>query len=428
MNKKTAISDTSERIRSKGLSVAKKESLIPLSLLLFYLALEYGRPQDLLPFLRVLHLPAITIILLALFNIISGKIQLKDKQTILFLSLLALMVIHGPIAVNNYWTLMIFLSMVMNFIVLLSLIHHVDDPEKYARLVKLWLMIHLFLAIVGILKKGTGVGGFLEDENDYCMTINMIIPFSFFLSMYSSGKNRMYYLLLTCLFLFVIMLTGSRGGFVGLIATSAYCWLRSKKKVLTLFIVSILVIFAVSVAPQTYWNRIHSITEEGTTAGTGEERVYTWKIGWNMFLDNPIIGVGQGNFPYVFQKYEFKVTGSDEPFYGRSRAGRAAHSIYFTLLPELGILGTFIFIGMITYTFKDLKAIKVRLSHQKNPAINPVSNRYLPYALALEGALISYLVSGAFISTLYYPNLWILMGFIISLKKIVIPDSKPVAA
>jgi len=50
------------------------------------------------------------------------------------------------------------------------------------------------------------------------------------------------------------------------------------------------------------------------------------------------------------------------------------------------------------------------------------------FALALEGSLISYLVSGAFISILYYPNIWVLMGFVVSLKKIVELDSKPVAA
>jgi len=427
MHKNTAISDTRERVKSDGLSPPKKESLIPLFLLLIYLALEYGRPQDLLPFLRVLHLPAITIVLLALYSIIFGKFRLKDKQTTLFLFLLGLMVIHGPIAVNNYWALMIFIAMVMNFIVFLSLIHYVDNPEKYNRLVKLWLGIHLFLAIVGIVKKGAGVGGFLADENDYCMTINMVIPFSFFLFMYSSGKKRIYYLLLTCLFLFVIMLTGSRGGFVGLIATSIYCWLRTKRKVLTVFIFGILAAFAVLAAPQNYWNRIHSITEEGSSTGSGEERVYTWKIGWHMFLNNPVMGVGQGNFPWVFKKYELMVTGSDEPFWGRSVAGRAAHSLYFTLLPELGILGTCIFVGMIAYTFKDLKAIKARLSNQKNSVANLVSNKYIPYVFALEGALISYLVSGSFISVLYYPNLWILMGFIISLKNIVILDSNPIA-
>jgi hypothetical protein len=427
MYKKTAIRDTRERVQSKGLSLAKKESLIPLSLLFIYLTLEYGRPQELLPFLRVLSLPTITIILLALSIVISWKIRLKDKQTTLFLFLLGLMVIHGPIAVNNYWTLMIFITMVMNLIVFLSLIHYVDNTEKYNRLFKLWLGIHLFLAIVGIVKKGIGVGGFLADENDYCMTINMVIPFSFFLFMYSSGKKRIYYLLLTCLFLFVIMLTGSRGGFVGLIATSAYCWLRTKKKLLTLIIIGILVAFSVLVAPKTYWDRIHSITEEGANEGSGEERIYTWGIGWHMFLDHPIIGVGQGNFPYVFKKYEVEAGYGEEGLHGRSRAGREAHSIYITMLSELGILGTCIFIGMITYTFKDLKATKVRLTNQNNPVNNLVSNRYLSYVSALEGALISYLVSGAFISTLYYPNLWILIGFIISLKKIVILDSNPVA-
>jgi probable O-glycosylation ligase (exosortase A-associated) len=428
MYRKTEINNTRERVKSKGFSIVKKESFIPLFLLFTYLVLEYGRPQELLPFLRVLSLPTITVVLLAISIVNSGKIRLKEKQTTLFLFLMGFMIVHGPIAVNNYWTLMIFITMVMNFIVFLSLIHCVDDQEKYKRLVTLWLGIHLFLAIVGIVKKGTGVGGFLADENDFCLAMNMVIPFSFFLFLYSSGKKRMYYISLTCLFLFVIILTGSRGGFVGLLAISAYCWLRSKRKLLTLLAICILVVFAVLVAPRTYWDRIQSITEEGTSEGSGEERIYTWDIAWHMFLDNPIMGVGQGNFPWVFKKYEFKVTGSDEPLHGRSRAGRAAHSIYFTLLPELGIIGTCIFLGMIIYTFKDLKAIRARLSNRKHPVPKPLSDKYLSYVMALEGALISYLISGAFISALYYPNLWILMGFIISLKKIVIPDSNPATA
>jgi O-antigen ligase len=143
-----------------------------------------------------------------------------------------------------------------------------------------------------------------------------------------------------------------------------------------------------------------------------------------MFLDNPILGVGQGNFPYVFGKYELEVTGSDESFHGRSVAGRQAHSIYFTMLPELGIIGTGIFIGMIIYIFKDLKTIRFR-SSQQNKGSSPILNNNYFLALGLEGALVAYLASGAFISILYYPNLWILMGFVLSLKKIAIQDSRP---
>jgi O-antigen ligase len=414
-----------EQVVARGSSLVKKESMVPFSLLLFYLILEYGRPQELLPFLRVLRLSAIASIVLTLFIVSSTKIQLKDKNTTLFLLLLGLMVMHGPIAVNNYWALMWFITMTSNFIVFLAMIRYVDTPDKYNRLVKYWISIHIFLAIIGIVKHGRGIGGFFSDENDFCMTMNMIIPFSFFLAMNASGKNKIFYILLAGLFLFAIILSNSRGGFVGLVAAFIYCWLRTKRKILTASILGVLTVFTVVVAPPSYWDRVRSITEEGADKGTGEERIYTWKIGWHMFLDNPIIGVGQGNFPYEFKKYELKATGSNESFHGRSVAGRAAHSIYITMLSELGIIGTGIFIGMIINILKDLKGIKVRTFLQKNKVSSPISNNNYFLALALEGALVSYLVSGAFISILYYPNLWILMGFVISLKKITVRDSQP---
>jgi O-antigen ligase len=398
----------------------RKESLIPFSLLLFYLLLEYGRPQDQIPFLSALHLPAITIVLLLLCVLFSGKFRLKGMQTVLFLGLLGLMVVHGPIAVNNYWALMIFITMTINFIVFLSLTLFVDNEEKYEKLIRIWLAIHVVLGLIGLLKgSGRGIGGFLGDENDFCMTLNMIIPFPFFLAMSERGKKRILYLGLTLMFLFVIIMTQSRGGFVGLMATCIYCWLRTKKKALTALVIILFAGFVLLVAPSSYWSEVRSIQEEGASKGTGAERVYTWGIGWHMFLDHPIMGVGQGNFPWVFKKYEYKVTGSDEPFRGRSVAGRAAHSIYFTLLPELGLIGTMLFLGMVVVSIKDLNLIKKTLIQKTKQKGEKIESRCYPLALALEGSMIAYLVSGAFISVLYYPNFWIFMGFVISLKHIV---------
>jgi O-antigen ligase len=419
-----------ERDFSNGRYLVKKESMIPFFLLLFYLFMEYGRPQSLLPFLRIFRLSGITVALLALYVVFSGKVKFKEKQTLLYMFLLGQMIIHGPIAVNNYWALMVFIGMTMNFVVFLSLIHFVDSQEKYEKLINIWLGIHVFLAVMGILKQGKGIGGFLGDENDLCMTLNMIIPFSFFLSLDHTGRKRVFYLVLTCLFLFAIIITQSRGGFVGLIATGIYCWLRTKRKFISALIIGILAVFAVIMAPPQYWDEVRSITEQGTSKGTGEARVYTWTIGWHIFLDNPIMGVGQGNFPWVFGEYEKEVTGSDEPFHGRSVAGRMAHSIYFTMLPELGLIGTFTILAMIYYCFKDLNLVKKRFIPGKKNKVNVKAGTGIPstklyhIALALEGSLISYLVSSSFISTLYYPNLWILMGFIVSLNHIVIQDLK----
>lgn len=411
----------------QGQQLDRKESRIPFALLLFYLFLEYGRPQDQIPFLSVLHLPGITIVLLLLSILFSGKFRLKGTQAILFLGLLGLMVVHGPIAVNNYWALMVFITMTINFIVFLSLALLVDNQDKFEKLVKVWLGIHLFLAVIGILKgSGRGIGGFLGDENDFCMTMNMIIPFPFFLAMTEGGKKKFLYIGLTLLFLFVIILTQSRGGFVGLIATIIYCWLRTKKKVVTALVIGLFAGFALLVAPSSYWSEVRSIQEEGASKGTGAERVYTWGIGWHMFLDHPIMGVGQGNFPWVFKKYELQVTGSEEPFHGRSVAGRMAHSIYFTLLPELGLIGTILFLWMVARNIKDLNYVKNTMIQKVKPGGSKTESKWYYLALALEGSMIAYLVSGGFISILYYPNFWILNGFVVSLKHIVSKDMEPV--
>ncbi len=420
-----------EKDLSNGRFLVKKESMIPFFLVLFYLFMEYARPQSMLPFLRVLRLSGITVALLAVCIVFSGKVRFKDKQTVLYLFLLGQMVIHGPIAVNNYWALMVFIGMTMNFVVFISLIHFINSQEKYEKLIKVWIGVHVFLAVMGILKQGRGIGGFLGDENDLCMTLNMIIPFPFFLSLDQTGRKRIFYLALTCLFLFAIIITQSRGGFVGLIATGIYCWLRTKRKIITALIIGILAVFAVIIAPPQYWDEMRSITEQGTSKGTGEARVYTWTIGWHIFLENPIIGVGQGNFQWVFGEYEREVTGSDDPFHGRSVAGRAAHSIYFTMLPELGLIGTFTILAMIFYCFKDLNLVKKRFILEKNKKIKAnvgtgmSSEKLYHIALALEGSFISYLVSSSFLSTLYYPNMWILMGFIMSMKRNFVPNELP---
>jgi hypothetical protein len=66
-------------------------------LTIVYLLLEFGRPQDLIPALASLHLPGVATIALALALILSGKIDLSEKQTRLFLVLLTLMALHVPL-------------------------------------------------------------------------------------------------------------------------------------------------------------------------------------------------------------------------------------------------------------------------------------------------------------------------------------------
>jgi len=413
-------SNVSNEMKIMDGTVRNKKSMFPFYLIIFYLFLEYIRPHGFVPFLAYLHLPAITIILILFSMLFSKYLYLKDKQTILFLILLSEMVIHGPIAFNNYWAFQMFYIMAGLFIVYLGIVNIVNTDFKYYRLINFWLIIFLFLSIIGITKKGVGMGGFLGDENDFCMTLNMGLPFALF-GIFSAHKIfvKIFFIILICLMLSSI-LTYSRGGFIGLVAVTIYCWVISNKKIALATIIGFFIAFALFIAPPSYWERVQTITTESqnleTQSGTGSARVYSWKLGWHLFLNNPIIGVGQGNFPWRAGEAE------DEKgvlWKTRSLKGRVAHSLYFTLLPELGLVGILIFVTMIICSLKDLKFIKKATKSSTDIFSKEEGKKIYYLALALEGGLVGFLASSVFISTFYYPNFWILCGFIVSLKKIV---------
>ena len=379
-----------------------------------YLLFEFARPQELVPALAVLRLPGLVSALLVLALVLSKKIDESDKQTRLFAFFLILMALHVPLAWNNYLALETAKLMLFTFVAYLGIATSVDTLHKFRRLITLWLGVHVLLAVHGLAAEGRGVGGFLGDENDFAMTMDMVAPFPFFLALREpNGAKKVLYLSLTGLFVLASMYSFSRGGFLGLLAAALYCWLRSPKKLRSAVVIVALGVLVSLAAREGYLTRLQSAWEEGASAGTGEDRVYMWKFAWQMFLDNPIIGVGQSNFGVRFGDYE-----GDERLYGVTRVWRAAHSLYFTLFPELGLVGGFIFFRMLYCIWRDLTTTRrsalQRLSQPQNLASTTLS-----LAHAMEAGLIGFFVSSTFISTLYYPNFWVTMGFVVALRRIV---------
>jgi hypothetical protein len=56
--------------------------------------------------------------------------------------------------------------------------------------------------------------------------------------------------------------------------------------------------------------------------------------------------------------------------------------------------------------------------------INDLRKAYF-YANAMQASLVGYLVSSIFISTLYYPSFWVMMGFVVALRNITVRDLAP---
>lgn len=401
------------------------ESKAGFYLVLAYLLFEFGRPQDMLPFLKIIPLGTGLSVLILLNVLMSGKLDFSRTTTKLWIPLFVVMAIHVPIARNNYWALMTFKDMVLLYSVYLGIVAFVDSVEKMMTLMKTWVGILGFLAVMGIIKGGVGIGAWMADENDFCMVMNMATPFGYFLFFGAEGmKQKLKYLGLMGTFVLAAMTSLSRGGFIGLASVGVYCWYRSPKKLTALLLVVVAIVFMLIAAPDKYWDEMSSSTSEETMEiGTGAERLYTWGIGMEMFLYNPIIGIGQSNFPWTFELYE-----GGRTFLERSIAGRQAHSAWVTLLSELGLAGILIIGGMLLQCYKDLKFVRTKFtpvaSREKHgQTISAKEDMRVYLARAMEGSLIGFIVSGVFISILWYPSLWIMLGFVVALRNIA--EDKP---
>ena len=398
-----------------------QESKAGFYLVFVYLLFEFGRPQELIPPLRLIPFGTGLSLLILLKVLMSGKLDFSRLQTKLWLPLLAVMAIHVPIAENNFWALMTFKDMFLLYCVYHGIVTFVDSLEKMMRLIKMWLGIHVFLALMGIAKGGVGIGGWMGDENDFCMVMNMATPFAYFLLFSATGgAQKLKYLAFLGTFVLAAMATLSRGGFLALASAGAYGWYRSPKKLNALVVVVVAVLFMLVLAPEKYWDEIASSTSEETLGqeGTGGARLYTWGIGVDMFLHNPIIGVGQANFPWALHIYE-----AGRTFHERSMAGRMAHSAWVTLMSELGLAGIVIIGGMLLQCYKDLKLVRTKFapaeSRQKHGQTVQAGEDIRMYlARAMEGSLISFIVSGVFVSILWYPSLWIMMALVVALRNI----------
>ncbi len=374
-----------------------------MAVLLLYLAFEYLRIQDaILPFLAPLKIPMfLTLALLVI--VLKRKKFLPLNVLVISMSVFVIeMLCWIPFATNNYFAFQTAKSMTMLFVTVLGLIVIVDTKEKALVLCRFWVVIVLLLSIWVITHGGSGPGGFVRDENDACLVVASAIPFAWYLYFHDSTSKKLSILYggSFVVFLAGVVFTSSRGGLLGLAAAvGCIVWLSKRRwrNILLLLVLSLAAgSVMLSVLPDEYVKDMKTISNKDD--GTRNLRLLHWTTAWEVFKANPVFGVGPNNYPWVSHHY-FHLS----PYYNwdkRNRAGRQSHSLYFTLIPEMGALGIGLFL-LITY--KILKRLYAR---------RYINDGLLKYQYPmLFSSIVSVLISGAFITVLYYPVLWHMFAF-----------------
>jgi len=316
-----------------------------------------------------------------------------------------LLVIYVPLAVNNFMAYQAFRSMILFMPFILSVVICVDSVKNLRTMILVCLAIAMYVSIYSIQHHGVGSGNYFNDENDLSLYINMWLPFYFYLFFHEKiWWKKLIFAVGMLVGLMAVVVSFSRGGFVGLVAMTVVLWLFSHRKMVSMVVIILAALLVFAYGSQEYWEEMSTVTD--TQEGTAQSRIMSWKSAWDMFLDNPL-GVGGNNFQARFPQYQ-----GDR--FSRGMWGRVAHSLWFTLLPETGIIGTIIFFLLLRYNIRDIFYIR-RISSSKD---DPDSGYLYHLSLAMIASLAGFFASATFLSVLYYPHYWYMTAIIVAAANI----------
>jgi hypothetical protein len=237
------------------------------------------------------------------------------------------------------------------------------------------------------------------------------LPFVYYLWPVSNKYCKILLLIIGILSLHTILYSGSRTGYVGILAFAVFAFLNSKNKKTFLVYFSLLLVLLIRLIPSDYSERFNSIfTQKEKEGASSEARIEILKDSWQILEENPL-GVGIAAFPKIRMER-----------FGRSQD---THNLYFEIATNLGIQGLIIFLILI----KTLLALLADITKKSQNAITLLSSSSSIYgdkllsdlifikavSLATSAFIIIRLTLGIFGMDLYEIYWWFAIGITLSI-------------
>ncbi len=249
----------------------------------------------------------------------------------------------------------------------------------------------------------------MGDNNSFATAMLMCLPMLLYLNQTSSNPiARAGFIGALVLCIVSIIGTYSRGGFVGLVTFALGLIALNRNKLRNLMLVGVGGVVLMFAAPDTWYDRIHSIGNAGQD-GSFMERVTAWKVSTLLALDRPFTGGGFHAIQDtdVWQRYGQDLARLDfVPSAAMQARGMAAHSIYFEVLGDLGFSGLILFAAMLYLAFRCCGQIRRRVREHADLAWMG------GLASMLRLSLVVYMVSGAALSFAYFEGLYLIVALL----------------
>jgi probable O-glycosylation ligase (exosortase A-associated) len=411
-----------EAIGSRGIIVnviSTSEVHRPLSWGMLFLALfaflAIGRVTDPFPFLWPLRPVMVTGALAGLIwllapGTLAEKVSMKIPQMRYVLLLAVFAVISVPFSAwpkaslgavtDGLWKLVLF------FILVVYWCKSMRDAKRLVWMCSLGISTLILISLITggksaiITTQRFTAGSTMYDPNDLALVLAMLIPLLIFLLSDSGMLSKPLVIGMGVLYLYGIVLTQSRGGFLALLTVVSLLVFRAKLRPSVKFIVvAVVLLVFITMAGTLFWDRISTIwdpkSEYDRTAG---DRTDKWKTALMIMGTRPW-GTGYGVADIAMGQ-----------FTGDRFMWMTAHNSYLQIGLELGIPGLILFLSLLVRTFKDLHWIQSLSRFDQHS-----SERNL--ASMLEISLYGFVVGGFFLSQAYLTLLYLVIGLSVALSR-----------
>jgi putative inorganic carbon (HCO3(-)) transporter len=256
------------------------------------------------------------------------------------------------------------------------------------------------------------------DNNQIGINVLLIMPMLYYL--YATGATRI--LRLVCLAmcgmsLVCIVATASRAAFLGLAVLAVVFVLSSRRKVLGLLVVGALAVVGSQFVSRAWVDRMNTI-ESAESDESFMGRVGAWKVSAAVAFERPVFGGGFHAIqePDVWRSHleaadQVDIFGLAPP----SPYPRAAHSVYFEVLGDLGFGGLTLFLALFGVAWRNAVVVRRLVRRSLRPDLAWAGS----LAGALQASILVFLIGGATLSASYYDIDYLLVAMVCALRELV---------
>lgn len=399
--------------------------------LFIFTFLLYARPQEMFPELFA-GFPLVKIVAIStLLAYLIAKLTAGERLTIWPLELTLVLVIallgllFTPIAAAPQDSLNVLLDVFLKVVIIfLLMINLINTAGRLRAIMKLSVICGTALAVFALFSYLTGnfmfegkkvtnrvagiVAGMFGNPNDLALSLDLLLPLCVAFALSSRGWKRTAYFVCAAILAVGVVVTFSRGGFLGLVALSLVLLWKLSRRNRGLTIVAFLVAtgFFLVAMPNGYSNRlttIFSIEEDQT--GSAQARRELLDRALQVASNHVLIGVGMGNF-HIYSIHE-----------------QVAHNSYLEISAELGVAGLMAYLILIFAPLRPLRRIEreTRTAQRgrliKGRDAPPEQYAYF-FSVALQAAFVAYLVCSFFGSVEYLWHIYYLVAYGVSMRQI----------